>query len=335
MRVRYRPSYLIVPIVLISCLGSLPAQHAANANADYRQLRGLLPGGEVITVNNLELKRDAATFTFRSGSFAFYGQVDGKVTGAVFRGEGHLHITPPTPEERHNLSLTMHTEEFDEDFDRAVLRFTDSTAGELHKASAGSGQPDETSCATQQELQALSPPSRRRVLYRAIWHALLQEILRKPRSAPAPGRSQPCSRRLFHGRNPRQQEFSPFFILDPNGVDEVAPEEVALLAWDSADEAETIPLAFHRAAEYAAGTASGNEHNAAYKILSREPRRHHRQERLALERSHHSGARAAGRPRRRSARPLSHAARQPGQPPPTTPRSTGCRKRRTKTPISA
>ena len=38
--------------------------------------------------------------------------------------------------------------------------------------------------------------------------------------------------------------------------------------WDSADEAEAIPLAFHRAAEYAGGTASGNEHNAAYKILS-------------------------------------------------------------------
>ena len=32
-------------------------------------------------------------------------------------------------------------------------------------------------------------------------------------------------------------------------------------------EAETIPLAFHRAAEYANGTASANEHNAAYKIL--------------------------------------------------------------------
>jgi len=268
MRVRYRPSYLIVPIVLISCLGSLPAQHAANANAAYRQLRGLLPGGEVITVNNLELRRDAATFTFRSGSFAFYGQVDGKVTGAVFRGQGHLHITPPTPEERHNLSLTMHTEEFDEDFDRAVLRFTDSTAGELHLASAGSGQPDENFVRDAEELQAFLrrhaegsyvEPSGTlyfKRFYENLDLRLLEDVL-----SPSPGGYFMAA---IHGIKHSRL----FFVLDPNGVDQVAPEEVALLAWDSADEAEAIPLAFHRAAEYAAGTASGNEHNAAYKILS-------------------------------------------------------------------
>lgn len=118
-------------IALILCAeypGTVQAQRAPNANAYYQQLRGLLPGGEVIAVKNLELKRDAATFTFRSGSFAFYGQVNGKVTGAVFKGDGHLHITPPTPEERHNLSLLTHYEEFNEDFDQVVLRFTDATS---------------------------------------------------------------------------------------------------------------------------------------------------------------------------------------------------------------
>ena len=65
-------------------LGTLPAQRVADNNATYQQLRGLLPGGEVITVKDFELKRDAATFTFSSGRFAFYGQVNGKVTGAVF-----------------------------------------------------------------------------------------------------------------------------------------------------------------------------------------------------------------------------------------------------------
>ena len=59
-----------------------------------------------------------------------------------------------------------------------------------------------------------------------------------------------------------------FFELDPNGVSELAPEEVALLKWDSTNEMVTMPLAFHRTAEYVAGTASGNEHNAAYRILS-------------------------------------------------------------------
>ena len=59
-----------------------------------------------------------------------------------------------------------------------------------------------------------------------------------------------------------------FFVLDPHGVDQVAPEEVALLKWDSTNDAEMIPLAFHRAAEYDGGTPTGNEHNAAYKIQS-------------------------------------------------------------------
>ncbi len=49
----------------------LDAQHPGNSNSYYQQLRGLLPGGEVIQVNNLELRRDAATFTFRRGDFAF------------------------------------------------------------------------------------------------------------------------------------------------------------------------------------------------------------------------------------------------------------------------
>jgi hypothetical protein len=107
------------------------AQRAPNANLTYQQLRGLLPGGEAVTVKDFVLKRDAAEFTFNSGSFAFYAPVNGKVTGAVFKGQGHLHITPPTAEERHNLSILTQAEEFDEDFDQVVLRFSDATADEL------------------------------------------------------------------------------------------------------------------------------------------------------------------------------------------------------------
>ena len=37
----------------------------------YRQLRDLMPAGDVINASNLELRRDAATLTFHQGSFAF------------------------------------------------------------------------------------------------------------------------------------------------------------------------------------------------------------------------------------------------------------------------
>ncbi len=227
----------------------------------------MLPAGDVITIKDFVLKRDAATFTFRSDSVAFYGQVNGKVTGAVFRGEGHLHITPPTAEERHNLSIQAHVEQLDEDFDEAVLRFTDATAGELRKASAGAGQPDSAFAKAAQELQLFlrhhaegSVIGQGGTFYFSKFYGNLDLRLLEDVLSPAPGEYFFAS---IHGsKSPHL-----YFILDPHGVADVAPEEVALLQWDTMNETETIPLAFHRAAEYLNGTPSGNEHNAAYKIL--------------------------------------------------------------------
>jgi hypothetical protein len=266
MNFRVRPPFFVLLLVFAVC-HPLSAQRAFNSNAYYQQLRSLLPGGDAITVKDLVLQRDAATFTFRSGSVAFYGQVNGKVTGAVFRGEGHLHIMPPTPEERHNLSIQAHVEQLDEDFDEVVLRFTDSTAGELRKASTGAGQPDNAFAKTAQELQSFLRHHAEgwvtgsggtfyfSKLYGNLDLRLLEDVF-----SPAPGEYFFAS---IHGsKSPHL-----YFIFDPHGVADVAPEEVALIRWDAMSESETIPLAFHRAAEYLNGTASGNEHNAAYKIL--------------------------------------------------------------------
>jgi hypothetical protein len=267
MPVRTRLFSLASIFLLAGCLGTLPAQRAANANATYQQLRGLLPGSEVITVKDFELKRDAATFTFSSGSFAFYGQVNGKVTGAVFKGRGHLRIIPPNDEESRNLFLQMHTEVVNEDFDRAVFRFTDSTADELHRASIGQSPADGDLTRDAQELQTfLRHHSVRSVVgsdgtyyfktfYGNLDLRLLEDVL-----SPAPGQ-------YFMAAMHASKYSHLFFILDPHGIDEVAPEEVALLNWDSTNDVETIPLAFHRAAEYSSGTANGNEHNTPTRIL--------------------------------------------------------------------
>ncbi|MGA3079995.1 MAG: M1 family aminopeptidase [Terracidiphilus sp.] len=252
MPTRVRPPLYVLAFLLVPCFAAMNAQHAGNSNASYQQLRGLLPGSEVITVSNLELRRDAATFTFRSGSFAFYGEVNGKVTGAVFKGDGHLHVTPPTVQERHNLSIVNHSEEFDEDFDKAVLRFTDSTAADLRKAAAGKGEPDP---AYGKEAEGLHDYARRH-LHDNLDLRLLQDVL-----SSAPGGYFLAA---MHG----QKDAHLFFMLDPLGLSGLAPEEVALENWNWHDDVLTYPLAFHRAAEYANGTASGNEHNAAYHIAS-------------------------------------------------------------------
>jgi hypothetical protein len=267
MNSRIRPSFFVLFLVSAACIHPLSAQRAPNANAYYEQLRGLLPAGDVIAIKDFVLQRDAATFTFRNGSVQFYGPVNGKVTGAVFRGEGHLHITPPTTEERHNLSIQAHVEQLDDDFDEVVLRFTDSTGDELRKATAGAGQPDSSYAKAAQDLQSflrhhaegsfMGPNGTFyfRRLYGNLDLRLLEDVL-----SPAPGEYFFAS--IHASRSPHL-----YFIFDPHGVADVAPEEVALIRWDAMSESETIPLAFHRAAEYLNGTASGNEHNAAYKIL--------------------------------------------------------------------
>ena len=254
--------------LLAGIASTLNAQYPRNANPTYQQLRTLLPGGEVIAVNNLELKRDAATFSFRSGSFAFYGEVNGKVTGAVFKGDGHFHLTPPTAEERHNLALVNQSEELDEDFDVAVLRFTDATAAELHKAAASKGEPDQSYTKAAQELQTFLRhhsegsyiTDRGPIYYEKLCGnidlRLLQDVLNS-----SPGGYFLAA---IHGRNNAHL----FFLLDPHGVRGLAPEEVALESWSTLNEVATYPLAFHRAAEYENGMASSSERNAGYRILS-------------------------------------------------------------------
>jgi len=245
--VRFRAFLLSV---VAGCPAFLSGQHPGNTNAFYQQLRGLLPGGEVITVSNFELHRDAATFTFHSGNFAFYGEVNGRVTGAVFRGSGHLHITPPTREDRHNLSILTHAEEFDTDFDQVVLRFTDSTAAELHKAAAGSAQAGSTYVTPAQEFRTFA----REKLHDNYDLRLLQDVL-----SPDPGG-------YFMAAIHAQKNPHLLFVLDPHGAPGVAPEEVELMNWN--DWGESIPLAFHRAGEYVNGEANGNEANASYQIIN-------------------------------------------------------------------
>jgi hypothetical protein len=300
MNFRVRPSFFVLLLVSAACIGPLRAQRAPNTNAYYQQLRNLLPAGDVFTIKDFVLQRDAAIFAFHSGSVQFYGPVNGKVTGAVFRGQGHLHITPPTPEERHNLAIFTHSdpvpsEEFDEDFDELILRFTDATAEMLRQSSKGSGPADPSYVKAAQGLQAFlrqhsertmlePPPSPPRpvlpqtpgqvvqpkpisvhaqrsylvyfeTLYENLDLRLLQDVL-----SPAPG---DYFMAAIHGsKNPHL-----FYVDDPFGADRVAPEEIALLDWDNIRQTAAIPLAFSRTTGHESGAPRSSENNAAYTIL--------------------------------------------------------------------
>jgi hypothetical protein len=110
------------------------AQSGANSDPTYVALRNLSLGSEAVTVTNLDLKRDAGTFRLNSGTVCFVSPVNGKVTGAVFTGDGVFLLTPPSETERKSLKYLTKEDKFNEKFEHVVLRFTDSTYDEIKKA---------------------------------------------------------------------------------------------------------------------------------------------------------------------------------------------------------
>jgi hypothetical protein len=139
-----RRNFFVLGILLALC--SLPLFSAdtpvigSNSDPTYQQLRNITLGGEAVAVTNFALKREAATFHLRSGTVCFLAPVQGKVTGAVFSGDGNFVIEPPSASERTMLKLLTKEDEFSENFSQAVFRFTDSTYDELKKGgSSASG----------------------------------------------------------------------------------------------------------------------------------------------------------------------------------------------------
>lgn len=123
--------------------GFAHAQNAApgpNSDPTYQALRNITLSGEAVSVNNFELKRDAGTFHLRSGTVCFVAPVNSKVTGAVFTGDGNFVLDPSQESERKSLKLLTKEDQFSENFEHMVLRFTDSTYEDIKKGgSAGSG----------------------------------------------------------------------------------------------------------------------------------------------------------------------------------------------------
>lgn len=270
MRVRTL-SGLFVFFLAFTC-AALHAQHSANSNATYQQLRDLMPGNDVITVSNLVLHRDAAVFTFKSGNIAFFPPVNGKVTGAVFIGDGHLHIDPPTDQERHNLiEMGRKSGTYAEDFDQVVMRFTDDTAEELRKASAGKGAQDDdyakaaangrkflrdhsASSYTSRRIETLGNVFYYRKIEGNLDLRLLEDVL-----SPAAGS-------FFWAEINGAKHPHTLFVLDPHGVGSLAPEEVALMEWNNADDTVFYPLAFYRSSEYVDGAASATKNRQGYSV---------------------------------------------------------------------
>lgn len=95
--------------------------------AAYTALHSFTLDGGDAQVSNLTLKRDRTEMTF-TGTFYFPKPVLGKITGAVFVGEGKFRAEPPPRAfEKENLRRMLNADVVESDFQTAVLRFTDDT----------------------------------------------------------------------------------------------------------------------------------------------------------------------------------------------------------------
>jgi hypothetical protein len=221
-----------VATVLAASAAENPAPNAPNSDPTYQQLRNLTLGGEAVSVHNFDLKRDAATFHLRSGTVCFVTPVQGKVTGAVFVGDGNMVLDAPSSE-RGTLKLLTKEDEFSESFSHLVLRFTDNTYDELKKAGGtASGGCDAG-------LLQDSQHTTRKKLHYNLSARILQDVL-----SPEPGR-------LFvafvHGKHYSDKII---YIIDQHGAPDVKPEEVELMTYDESKSG--VWAAFHASA----GTSS-------------------------------------------------------------------------------
>jgi len=82
-------------------------------------------------VRELVLRRDVVRIYLSEGKLAFLQPVEGKITGAVFTGQGRVIAVPRDAIERRSLARFAGTPLLDVSFSRAYLRFTDDTAQDL------------------------------------------------------------------------------------------------------------------------------------------------------------------------------------------------------------
>ena len=132
----------IARVALLVALLAPGAGAAAESDPAYTALRAARPAGPAIAVQKLTLERDVFRFRFENGAFQFFSPVEGRVTGAVFVGQGSWELRPAIEVERQHLALLTGEpglEVLSDHFESLVLLFTDETEAEIRRGGKESG----------------------------------------------------------------------------------------------------------------------------------------------------------------------------------------------------
>ncbi len=210
-----------------------------NSDPTYQALRNLALGNEAVSLTNFDLKRDAGTFHLRSGTVCFVAPVNGRVTGAVFAGDGSFVLDPPLESERKSLKLLSKEDEFSEKFERLVLRFTDATYDEIKKA----GPPASAGCDPGPLKD--SQNATRHKIKQNLEARILEEVL-----SPEP---RPLFWAFIHGKRYNDKEI---YEIDPNE----GREQVGFWTYDESKWGDWASFSLSQARSGAVGRPVSIEH---------------------------------------------------------------------------
>ncbi len=232
-----------------------------NSDPLYQQLRQQAKGdqefsGAYASVSNLVLKRDAATFTLKSGEIYFVTPIEGRITGGVFIGDGLMTLVPPTANEKRSLQLFTDEPSISEVFSHLVLRFTDKTFDEIKgspNAKIATGGPQS---------------SRAKDLYRENQQLLRRRLRDNRELRILVDLYTPAHPGFFNAFIGGKRYNKLVYLMDPLGIPEVSPEEVLLFSYGETDGG--LWTAFHLADEQQKGTAASSEDHRLIDITRHE-----------------------------------------------------------------
>lgn len=119
----------------VSAQNPAPALTGGTAESFYLKLRSVgLDKSRVYKIRNGAIDRAAIHLSFDDGTIAFTEDAGGRITGALFLGDGDILLSPPNAAERSSLALFTGAAILEEKFSLAYLRFNDDVYESLRPA---------------------------------------------------------------------------------------------------------------------------------------------------------------------------------------------------------
>jgi hypothetical protein len=126
-----------VALFLLWCLATPTVSFAADQSPhqifDALNALRLDPAAtyQIAPANRIELRRGDVLLSFEEGKLALFAPFDGRITGFVFSGRGHILAFPRDPVEKQQMAHFLGTPVLDQVFLTAYVRFTDDSADDL------------------------------------------------------------------------------------------------------------------------------------------------------------------------------------------------------------